>query len=91
MENKYDISKIRKKLLAYIKIFLEITKKNYCYYYESSGDRRKEKIEGEFNKINKEFVKSEEVKNLYTVLQMIYKFFIYSEWVDKNLKLIEKK
>ena len=64
--------------------------KKYRYYYDSGYNRKEKQKEESFNQTNIQFIKGSEIENLYTVLNMIYKYFIYSEWTDRNIKLIEK-
>lgn len=89
-ESKYDFKRIRENIQRYIKIFLEMPNKKYRYYYDSGYNRKEEQKEESFNQTNIQFIKGSEIENLYTVLNMIYKYFIYSEWTDRNMKIIEK-
>lgn len=69
---------------------LQMPNRKYDYYYNKSNDSnyiRRGKI---FDKTNMEFLDSYEIRNLYTMTKMMYKYIKYSEWIDKNMRLYKK-
>lgn len=77
---KIDFSEIKEKLWILINEFFEMEQISYkTLYGESYGKVEKEKEE--------KFLESDKVQNLNLMLQRMYKYLLYEDWIDANLKL----
>lgn len=84
---KIDFSEIKEKLWILINEFFEMEQISYkTLYGESYGKVEKEKEE-KFNTVNEKFLESDKVQNLNLMLQRMYKYLLYEDWIDANLKL----
>lgn len=84
---KIDFSEIKEKIWILINEFFEMEQISYkTLYGESYGKAEKEKEE-KFNTVNEKFLESDKVQNLNLMLQRMYKYLLYEEWIDANLKL----
>lgn len=84
---KIDFSEIKKELWNLINEFFEMEQISYkTLYGESYGKVEKEKEE-KFNTVNEKFLESDKVQNLNLMLQRMYKYLLYEDWIDANLKL----
>lgn len=85
---KINFSEIKEKLWAIINKFSEMEHISYrTLYGESYGKAEKEK-EKKFNAVNKEFLECDRIQSLNLMLQRMYKYLLYEEWIDANLRLI---
>lgn len=55
-------------------------------YGESYGKAEEEKEE-KLNAINEKFLECDKIQNLNLMLQRMYKYLLYEDWIDANLKL----
>ncbi|MDE5771776.1 MAG: hypothetical protein K2I06_09155, partial [Ruminococcus sp.] len=74
-------------LWMYMEKLLQMPDRKYDYYYNKSNDSNDIRKGKTFDKTNVEFLNSDEIRNLYTMTKMIYKYIRYSEWIDKNMRL----
>ncbi len=81
---KIDFSKIKEKLWILINEFFEMEQISYkTLYGESYGKAEEEK----FNVVNEKFLECDKIQNLNLMLQRMYKYLLYEDWIDANLKL----
>ncbi len=81
---KIDFSEIKEKLWILINEFFEMEQISYkTLYGESYGKAEEPK----FNAINEKFLESDKIQNVNLMLQRMYKYLLYEEWIDANLKL----
>ncbi|MDE6427204.1 MAG: hypothetical protein K2K89_13865 [Ruminococcus sp.] len=66
---------------------LQMPNRKYDYYYNKSNDSNDIRKGEIFDKTNMGFLDSDEIRNLYTMTKMMYKYIRYSEWIDKNMRL----
>lgn len=84
---KIDFSEIKEKLWILINEFFEmeqISYKTLCDESYGKADKEKEK---KFDAVNEKFLESDKIQNLNLMLQRMYKYLLYEEWIDANLKL----
>lgn len=84
--NKFEFEMNIDIIRSCIKRMLHMPYKKYESYYEKSDDRASIKQKEIFNKTNMEFLNSYEIKSLYAMTKMMYKYLRYSEWIDKNIR-----
>ena len=81
---KIDFSEIKEKLWILINEFFEMEQISYkTLYGESYGKAEEPK----FNAINEKFLECDKIQSLNLMLQRMYKYLLYEEWIDANLKL----
>lgn len=68
-----------------IKELSKIKYKNYNIFYGESHDEMEMK---KFYAVNQEFLEGDRIQRLHFMLQRIYKYLLYTEWIDANLKLV---
>ena len=61
---------------------------NYRGLYGKSYDEEEKKKEKKFNAVNKEFLECDKIQRLNLMLQRMYKYLLYEEWIDANLKIV---
>lgn len=81
---KIDFCDIKSKLWILINEFSEMEHISYRTLYSKNYDKNKQI---KFDITNKEFLECERVKRLNLMLQRMYKYLLYEEWIDENLKL----
>lgn len=81
---KIDFSEIKEKLWILINEFFEMEQISYKTLY---GESYRKAEEEKFNAINEKFLESDKIQNVNLMLQRMYKYLLYEDWIDANLKL----
>ena len=84
---KIDFSKIKEKLWILINEFFEMEQISYKTLYGESYGKAEEEKEEKLNAINEKFLECDKIQSLNLMLQRMYKYLLYEEWIDANLKL----
>ena len=84
---KIDFSEIKEKLWILINEFFEMEQISYKTLYGESYGKAEEEKEEKLNAINEKFLECDKIQNLNLMLQRMYKYLLYEDWIDANLKL----
>ena len=85
---RIDFNEIKERLWRIINKFSEMEHINYRGLYGKSYDEEEKKKEKKFNAVNKEFLECDKIQRLNLMLQRMYKYLLYEEWIDANLKIV---
>lgn len=84
---KIDFSEIKEKLWILINEFFEMEQISYKTLYGESYGKAEDEKEEKLNAINEKFLECDKIQNLNLMLQRMYKYLLYEDWIDANLKL----
>lgn len=84
---KIDFSEIKEKLWILINEFFEMEQISCKTLYGESYGKAEEEKEEKLNAINEKFLECDKIQNLNLMLQRMYKYLLYEDWIDANLKL----
>lgn len=84
---KIDFSETKKELWNLINDFSKMKQISYKTLCDESYEKADKEKEKKFDAVNEKFLESDKIQNLNLMLQRMYKYLLYEEWIDANLKL----
>lgn len=84
---KIDFSETKKELWNLINDFSKMKQISYKTLCDESYEKADKEKEKKFDAVNEKFLESDKIQNVNLMLQRMYKYLLYEEWIDANLKL----